>query len=71
MMSRTLLSIGLLSLSLLAFQLSMMQVLSLMQWHHFASFVIALALLVLAPPGRFWRWCAKGQSFTPMRSSPG
>jgi len=50
-MNRMLLSIGLVSLSLLAFQLSLMQVLSLMQWHHFASMVIALALLGFGASG--------------------
>ena len=44
-MSRSLLSIGLVSFSLLAFQLALMQVLSIMQWHHFAAMVIALAML--------------------------
>ena len=51
MMNRLLLSIGLVSLSLLAFQLSLMQVLSIMQWHHFASMVIALALLGFGASG--------------------
>ena len=50
-MSRRLLSIGLVSLSLLAFQLALMQVLSIMQWHHFASMVIALALLGFGASG--------------------
>ena len=39
------LSIGLLSAAIIAFQLVLMQVLSIVQWHHFAYMVISIALL--------------------------
>ncbi len=38
-------SVALASMAVIAFQLSLMQVLSMVQWHHFASLIIAIALL--------------------------
>ncbi len=38
-------SVALASMAIIAFQLSLMQVLSIVQWHHFASLIIAIALL--------------------------
>ncbi len=42
-------AIGLLSASMIAFQLALMQILSISQWNHFAYMVISVALL------SFWR----------------
>jgi len=42
---RLLLSLGILSASIIAFQLALMQVLSIVQWYHFAYMVISVALL--------------------------
>lgn len=42
---RLLLSLGMLSAAIIAFQLALMQVLSIVQWHHFAYMVISMALL--------------------------
>src|SRR4029453_352291 len=42
---RLLLSLGILSASIIAFQLALMQVLSIAQWYHFAYMVISVALL--------------------------
>lgn len=47
------LSIGLLSAALIAFQLALMQVLSIVQWHHFAYMVISVALLGFGAAGTF------------------
>lgn len=52
------LSIGLLSAALIAFQLALMQVLSIVQWHHFAYMVISVALLGFGAAGTvlaLWR----------------
>ena len=43
--NRLLLSIGLLSMSMIAYQLSLIQYLSIIQWYHFAYMVITIALL--------------------------
>lgn len=51
--NRLLLSIGLLSLSMIAYQLSLMQYLSIVQWYHFAYMVIAIALLGFGAAGTF------------------
>jgi len=52
-MTRTYLSIGLVSCSVLAFQLSLMQLLSISQWHHFATLVISVALLGFGASGTY------------------
>ena len=51
MIKRLYLSIGLLSASILAFQLTLMQLLSLIQWSHFAYMVISVALLGFGASG--------------------
>ena len=51
--NRLLLSIGLLSLAMIAYQLSLMQYLSIVQWYHFAYMVIAIALLGFGAAGTF------------------
>ena len=48
---RLLFAIGLLSAASIAFQLSLMQILSLVQWHHFAYMVISVALLGFGAAG--------------------
>lgn len=45
------LSVGLLSVALIAFQLVLMQVLSVVQWYHFAYMVISVALLGFGASG--------------------
>ena len=45
------LSLVLVSAGLLAFQLSLLQILATSQWHHFASFVISIALLGFGTAG--------------------
>ncbi|TBW29065.1 hypothetical protein [Gramella sp. KN1008] len=52
-LNRLLLSIGLLSLSMIAYQLSLMQYLSIVQWYHFAYMIIAIALLGFGTAGSF------------------
>lgn len=47
------LSLGLLSASLIAFQLALMQLLSAVQWNHFAYMVISIALLGFGASGTF------------------
>ena len=51
--NRLLFSIGLLSVSMIAYQLSLMQYLSIIQWYHFAYMVIAIALLGFGGAGTF------------------
>lgn len=51
--NRLLISICLLSLSMIAYQLSLMQYLSIVQWYHFAYMVIAIALLGFGAAGTF------------------
>lgn len=51
MKNRQLLAIGLLSMALIAYQLALMQLFSLTQWHHFAYLVIAVALLGFGASG--------------------
>jgi hypothetical protein len=46
-------SIGLLSAAIIAFQLALMQILSIMQWYHFAYMVISVALLGFGAAGSF------------------
>jgi len=52
-MKSRLLSIGLLSSAIIAFQLSLMQLLSITQWYHFAYMVISIALLGFGAAGTF------------------
>jgi hypothetical protein len=51
MTKRIYLSVGLLSASIIAFQLTLMQLLSLIQWSHFAYMVISVALLGFGASG--------------------
>lgn len=44
-------AVGLVSGAIIAFQLSLMQILSIVQWHHFATLIIALALLGFGASG--------------------
>ncbi|MFH2032707.1 MAG: spermidine synthase-like protein [Bacteroidota bacterium] len=53
MQKRIQLSIGLLSISIIAFQLILMQILSIVQWYHFAYMVISVALLGFGTAGTF------------------
>src|SRR5688572_30028849 len=46
-----LLSLGILSASIIAFQLALMQILSIVQWYHFAYMVISMALLGFGAAG--------------------
>ena len=48
---RLALAIGLLSLALLAFELALMQILSIVQWYHFAFLIISVALLGFGASG--------------------
>lgn len=48
---RILYSIGLLSAAIIAFQLALMQLLSIVQWYHFAYMVISVALLGFGAAG--------------------
>ena len=48
---RLLLSLAILSASIIAFQLALMQVLSILQWYHFAYMVISVALLGFGAAG--------------------
>jgi hypothetical protein len=49
--TRTGLSIGLLSAAVVAFQLALMQVFSITQWYHFAHMIISIALLGFGTSG--------------------
>jgi hypothetical protein len=51
MHTRTLFSLGLLSASIIAFQLVLIQVLSIVQWYHFAYMIISVALLGFGAAG--------------------
>lgn len=53
MNKRIYLSLGLLSASLIAFQLALMQLISAVQWNHFAYMVISIALLGFGASGTF------------------
>lgn len=48
---RLLFSIGALSAAIIAFQIALIQILSIMQWHHFAYMVISIALLGFGAAG--------------------
>ena len=60
---RLLLSLGILSAAIIAFQLALMQILSIVQWHHFAYMVISVALLGFGAAGTvlalFRQWLLK------------
>ena len=49
--SRLLLALGLHSLAIIAYQLVLMQVLSVIQWHHFAYMIISIAMLGFGASG--------------------
>jgi DNA-binding transcriptional regulator of glucitol operon len=51
MVMRLNMAIGLVSAAIVAFQLCLMQILSIVQWHHFASMIIAIALLGFGASG--------------------
>ena len=51
------LSLALLSAALIAFQLEQMQLLALVQWHHFAYLIISVALLGFGASGTFIALC--------------
>jgi len=57
---RILLAIGFVSAAIIAFQLALMQILSIVQWYHFAYMVISVALLGFGAAGTvlsiFRRW---------------
>ena len=46
-------SIALLSIAIISFQLSLIQILSIIQWHHFAYMVISIAMLGFGAAGTF------------------
>jgi hypothetical protein len=50
---RLLISIGFVSAAIIAYQLVLMQILSLVQWYHFAYMVISIALLGFGTAGSF------------------
>ena len=52
-LTRISISISLLSISIIAFQLSLIQILSIVQWYHFAYMVISVALLGFGAAGTF------------------
>lgn len=54
---RLLVSLGILSAAIIAFQLALMQVLSIVQWHHFAYMVISVALLGFGAAGTVLALC--------------
>ena len=45
------LALALISAAVIAYQLALMQILSLVQWHHFAYLIIAVALLGFGAAG--------------------
>ncbi len=51
MQNRILVALGFLSVAIIAFQLTLMQVLSIAQWYHFAYMVISVALLGFGAAG--------------------
>jgi len=50
---RELIALGLLSASIISFQLALMWLFSNMQWHHFAAMIISIALLGFGASGTF------------------
>jgi hypothetical protein len=53
MNARRCLALGLLSAAAIAFQLALMQILSISQWHHFAYMIISVAMLGFGAAGTF------------------
>jgi len=53
MQKRIQFAIGLLSISIIAFQIVLIQILSIIQWYHFAYMVISIALLGFGAAGTF------------------
>jgi hypothetical protein len=51
--ARTNVAIGLISAAIIAFQLALMQILSYVQWYHFAYMIISIALLGFGAAGTF------------------
>ncbi|HEY9488819.1 MAG TPA: hypothetical protein VIQ51_10825 [Chryseosolibacter sp.] len=49
--SKLLLSLGLLSAAIIAFQIALIQILAIVQWHHFAYMVISIAMLAFGAAG--------------------
>lgn len=49
--NRLIISLGILSSAIIAFQLSLMQLLSVVQWHHFAYMIISVAMLGFGASG--------------------
>lgn len=70
-MRKVVISAALLSVSLIAFQLVLMQILSIVQWYHFAYMVISVALLAFGASGtaialaREW-FLARADFLTPL-----
>ena len=56
---RLLFSLGLLSAAIIAFQLALMRILSIVQWYHFAYMVISIALLGFGAAGTVLAFCRK------------
>ncbi|MDE3244713.1 MAG: spermidine synthase-like protein [Acidobacteriota bacterium] len=48
---RLLVAIGLVSMAIIAFQICLMEILSIVQWHHFGSTIISIALLGFGASG--------------------
>ena len=46
-------SVAIISVSIIAFQLSLIQILSIVQWYHFAYMIISVALLGFGAAGTF------------------
>ncbi len=51
--SRLMMAIALLSVALIAYQVAIIQLLSYVQWHHYANMVISIALLGFGAAGTF------------------
>lgn len=51
MKTRSYFALGLLSAAVIAFQLALMQILAITQWHHFAYMIISVALLGFGAAG--------------------
>ncbi|HQP31956.1 MAG TPA: hypothetical protein PLB81_11570, partial [Deltaproteobacteria bacterium] len=48
---RLFVAVALVSAAVIAYQVSLMQILSIVQWHHFAATIIAIALLGFGASG--------------------
>ncbi|MBI2619041.1 MAG: spermidine synthase-like protein [Ignavibacteriales bacterium] len=66
-MKRIFASLTLLSISLIAYQIVLMSILSLVQWYHFAAMVISVALLGFGASGAVLTltrsWCLRNSAF--------